>query len=127
MVAAEPMSVKGRDVGRRTAGERTLTQRTRRAAAILWSVAGVLLIVSIGVLFFTSVQSIAFNIAQMAPDAVNVRPSFWLQVFWMVQGLPGILVTVAFVCAVAPFFLFAVAAHRPTVPDDGAERPIEEP
>lgn len=95
-----------------TVSQPTSPRRARRATIILWSTAVALLIASAAILTFSTWQQMDFYRAQMAPEAVNVRPSFWLQVAWSIQPVPGALLLVGLVCAVAPFFLFAVVAGR---------------
>ncbi|MHA7984493.1 hypothetical protein ACX9R5_01695 [Rathayibacter sp. CAU 1779] len=100
---------------------RTLRARSRRATILLWSVAAVALALSAAVIAFTTSQQMHFYQAQTAQGAVGVRPSFWVQVSWAIQGLPAVFLMVGLACAVAPFFLFAITAQRRVAADEDAE------
>ena len=84
-----------------------------------------MLILAGALVIFTVSQQTVFYAAQMANDAVAVRPSFWLQVAWAIQGLPAVFLMVGLACAVSPFFLFTVAALRREAAEQRAEPQVE--
>jgi len=81
-----------------------------------------MLVVAAGIIAFTTAQQAAFSLAENADQAQNstigVSPTIWMQLAWAIQGTPVVFLTVGLACAVAPFFLFAIAAQRRTLEAD---------
>jgi len=88
---------------------------------LLWFVAIIMLAASAVIIAFTVAQTFILYAAQATGGTVS--PSFWMQLSWAIQSFPGVLLTVGLACVVAPFFLFAIAAQRPSAARPSAARP----